>query len=225
MTSKPASGSTMRSVLIILFAALLVQLIGRYHAGELILGGSFYLSWVVLRIAVPVAVLLALKIPLSRIGLGMPKIDRTTGKIIILVVIVLLGAFGLIYFFDSYFGYYTGAFQAGDRAGRFASFGLFTASTLTGWEFLHRGFILMGVLYILSEREGLGVPVSSTAALGIVWVFEVVFHFLKPELEAFGMLIGSPFLSWLALRTRSIWVPFLIHLFVELLFIASLIMR
>jgi len=225
MTLKPVQTSAMRPVLVIVFTALLVQLLGRYHAEGLVIGSSFYLSWVLLRIAVPVSVLMALGVPLSRIGLGVPKIDRKTGRIIILVVALLFVAFILIYFFENYFNYYSGSFQAETRLGRLTSFLIFTASTLTGWEFLHRGFLLMGVSYILSERERLSVPVSSSMALGLVWVFEVVFHFIKPELEAVGLLVGSPFLSWLALRTRSIWVPFFLHLLVELLFIMSLIMR
>ena len=102
---------------------------------------------------------------------------------------------------------------------------LFTGSTLTGWEFLHRGFLLMGLVYILTERERLSAPTASITAIALVWAFEVLFHFIKPELEALGMLVGSPVLSWLALRTRSIWIPFLIHLLVELLFVASLVLR
>src|SRR5271157_149788 len=151
MTLKPVQTSAMRSVLIIVFTALLVQLIGRYHAEGLVMGGSFYLSWLLLRIVIPVSVLMALGIPLSRIGLAVPKIDRKTGRIIILVVALLFVAFILIYFFENYFNYYSGSFQAETRLGRLTSFLIFTASTLTGWEFLHRGFLLMGVSYILSE--------------------------------------------------------------------------
>jgi membrane protease YdiL (CAAX protease family) len=212
-------------IFVIVFTALLVQLVGHYHAGALVIGRNFYLSWLLLRIALPVLALIAMRIPLSRIGLGRPKIDRRTGGIIILIVVLLFVVFAWIYFFESYFNSYSASFQGEGRLDRFISFMLFTGSTLTGWEFLHRGFLLMGVLYILTERERLSAPTASFIALALVWAFEVLFHFIKPELEALGMLVGSPVLSWLALRTRSIWVPFLIHLLVELLFIASLLMR
>jgi membrane protease YdiL (CAAX protease family) len=78
---------------------------------------------------------------------------------------------------------------------------------------------------VFVERDGIRPETASMMAIAAVWIFEVVFHFIKPELEALGLLIGSPLLSWLALRLRSIWVSFLIHFLVELLFISALIMQ
>ena len=59
-------------------------------------------------------------------------------------------------------------------------------------------------------------------ALLFVWAFEVLFHFVKPQTEAFGMLVGSPFLSYVTLKTGSIWPAFLLHLGVEAVFIISI---
>jgi len=210
---------------VVIATALVVQLIGRYHAGALMIGQSFYLSWILLRIVLPVIVLLILGIPLTHIGIGMPSIDRKTGIAIILIVILLPVVFLWIYFVKGYFNFYSGSFRSGSGAGRFLQFMIFTSSTLTGWEFLHRGFLLFGIIYLLTEREGLPAAAASLTAVCLVWAFEVLFHFIKPELEAAGMLIGSPVLSWLALRTRSIWIPLLIHFIVEVLFILSLILR
>ena len=212
---------------IIVCTAIMAQLIGTYHAQSLVVGNYFYLLWVIVRIAVPVAVLLALKVPLSRIGLGLPRFDRLTRNLVIAAAVILVAVFAGIYFMKGYFTFYSAAFAGpGDGSlGRFANFMIFTASTLTGWEFLHRGFLLMGLFYVMSERESIPVETAARIAVAVAWAFEVVFHFIKPELEATGLLIGSPLLSWLALRTGSIWVPFLLHFMVELLFITTLILQ
>ena len=219
--------SIISPVTIIVFTAIMAQLIGTYHARSLIVGNYFYLLWVIVRIVLPLGVLLALKVPLSRIGLGMPRFDPLTRKLVIGAAIILVAAFGGIYFFKGYFTFYSSAFaEPGDgTAGRFVNFMIFTSSTLTGWEFLHRGFLLMGIYYILTERDGIPADVAARIAIAVAWAFEVVFHFIKPELEAVGLLVGSPLLSWLALRMGSIWVPFLLHFLVELLFIATLILQ
>jgi membrane protease YdiL (CAAX protease family) len=226
MTGKRRSPAA-PAFMVIIFTALMAQLIGTYFARALMVGDYFYLSWFLLRIPLPLAVLLLLKIPLSEIGLGLPRVDRRMARVLIAGAVLLAAAFAGIYFMSGYFSYYSGSFAGpdGGRAGRFANFMIFTASTLTGWEFLHRGFLLMGLRYALAGRERLPEKSAVLVAVAVVWVFEVVFHFIKPPLEALGLLIGSPLLSWLALRTRSIWLPFLFHLAVEILFILSLIIR
>lgn len=215
------------SFMIIIFTALAVQFIGTYYARALVVGDYFYLSWFLLRIPLPLAVLLALKVPLSEAGLGLPRIDRRMARILAAGVVLLLAAFAGIYFMSGYFSFYSSSFRGPgeDGAARFANFMIFTASTLTGWEFLHRAFLLMGLRFVLAGREGMPERNAALMAVAIVWVFEVVFHFIKPPVEALGLLVGSPLLSWLALRTRSIWIPFLVHLLVEILFILSLILR
>jgi membrane protease YdiL (CAAX protease family) len=215
------------SFMVIIVTALMIQFLGSYHAGSFIIGTYFYALWVLLRIAIPVGILLILKVPLSQIGLGLPRFDRKTKTIVIIAVLILLIAFIGIYFLRGYFSFYSTAFaeQGDGGVARFANFMIFTGSTLTGWEFLHRGFLLMGISYVLTERDNVRAETAVKIAVAVVWIFEVVFHFIKPELEALGLLVGSPMLSWLALRTRSIWVPFLIHFLVELLFIIALIMQ
>jgi membrane protease YdiL (CAAX protease family) len=215
------------SFIIIIFTALAVQFIGTYFARALVVGDYFYLSWFLLRIPLPLAVLLVLKVPLSEAGLGLPHIDRRMAYILAAGVMLLLAAFAGIYFMSGYFGFYSSSFRGPgeDGTARFANFMIFTASTLTGWEFLHRAFLLMGLRFVFAGREGIPERTATLIAVAVVWVFEVVFHFIKPPVEALGLLVGSPLLSWLALRTRSIWIPFLVHLLVEILFILSLILR
>jgi membrane protease YdiL (CAAX protease family) len=213
--------------MVIVATALMVQLIGTYFARALVVGDFFYLSWFLLRIPLPLVVLLLVRVPLSEIGLGLPRIDRRMGRVLTAGAVLLVAAFAGIYFMSGYFSFYSGSFAGPDdgRAARFANFMIFTASTLTGWEFLHRGFLLMGLRYVFAVREKMPEKNAALVAVAIVWVFEVVFHFIKPPVEALGLLVGSPLLSWLALRTRSIWLAFLFHLSVEILFILSLIMR
>lgn len=213
--------------IVIVFTALMAQLIGSYYARALMVGEYFYLSWLLLRILLPLAVLMLLRIPLSEIGLGLPRVDSRAARVVIAGAALLVAAFAGIYFMSGYFSFYDGSFAGADggRTGRFANFMIFTASTLPGWEFLHRGFLLMGLRYALAGRDAVPEKTAALIAVAIVWVFEVVFHFTKPPLEALGLLVGSPLLSWLALRTRSIWLPFLFHLAVEILFILSLILR
>lgn len=210
---------------IIIFTALFAQLLGHYHGDGLIIGSNFFLSWVLLRIVIPVAVLLALRVPFSRLGLGLPQVDRKMARLLIGGIIAVMAVFSGIYFLQGYFNTYGSTFGAASRLERFANFMVFTSSTLTGWEFIHRCFLLMGLQYVLTERDRVDPAVAARVAIVIVWIFEVVFHFIKPEVEALGLLVGSPLLSWLAIRTKSIWLAFLMHLLVEILFILALIMR
>jgi membrane protease YdiL (CAAX protease family) len=218
---------TVPSFMVIIVTAIIVQFIGSYFARALVVGDYFYLSWFLLRIPLPLLLLVALKVPLSEIGLGLPRIDRGMARALIAGAVLLVAAFACIYFMSGYFSFYSTSFRTpgGGGASRFANFMIFTSSTLTGWEFLHRAFLLMGLRYALMVQERVQERTAILIAVSVVWVFEVVFHFIKPPVEALGLLVGSPLLSWLALRTRSIWVPFLAHLLVEILFIMSLILR
>jgi len=80
----------------------------------------------------------------------------------------------------------------------------------------------MGIVYVTTKKEGLSRKSAEKIAISFVWIFEVVFHFIKPEMEALGMLAGSPLLSYIALRTNSIWIAFFLHLCVEFIFIFSI---
>lgn len=214
--------------MVIIVTAMAVQLIGRYFAAnQLVIGGYFYVLWVILRIVVPLMVIYGLGIPFKQLGLGLPQIDPYFKKILVGMAVLLCVIFAGIYFYQGYFSSYAGSFHGGgqEKLQRFINFMVFTSSTLTGWEFLHRGFLLMGLSYVLSEREKIDPRRAVVIAVAVAWVFEVVFHFIKPMLEPIGLLVGSPILSYIALRTRSIWIAFLGHLMVEVLFIASLIFR
>ena len=52
----------------------------------------------------------------------------------------------------------------------------------------------------------------------IVCIFEVLFHIKKPIYEAIGMIVASPLLSYLTIKTRSLWPALTFHLLIELMF-------
>lgn len=216
-------------VIALIFTALCAQLVGRYFAHSVLAAGNFYTLWIILRIVIPVIVLAVLRVPLSSLNLGFPRVDRKFGLVMLVLVAILLAAFLLMYLFaQGYFGSYAGHFSSyrDSRLDRFLNFMVFTSSTFPAYEFLHRCFLLMGLQYLLTERDKIDPAIAATIAIAVVWIFEVVFHLTKEHyLESVGMLIGSPILSYLAIRTRSVWTAFFSHLFVEFLFIASLIMR
>src|SRR3990172_8750609 len=116
------------SFMVIIFTALMVQLLGSYHAGSYIVGNYFYALWILLRIAVQVGMLLLLKVPLSQIGLGLPRFDRRTKNIVFFTVAILLSAFIGIFFLRGYFNFYSTAFAEGGSGAlaRFVNFMIFT---------------------------------------------------------------------------------------------------
>jgi len=211
--------------LIVIFSALCIQAVGHYYAHSFRIGRYFYVSWVFLRILIPCLMIPVLGIPFREIGIRMPMVDPRIKKILIYGILGLLGIFIVIQLSQSYQQSYSHSFHSGDRnsISRLVNFLIFTASTLTGWEFLHRGFLLRGIVYSFKRDGSVDEDTGNIIAIAVVAIFEVMFHFTKPGLEVAGMLVGSPILSYIALRTGSIWIPLLLHFIVEMLFILSLI--
>ena len=73
-----------------------------------------------------------------------------------------------------------------------------------GYEFFFRGYMLFG----LKERFG------STYAILFQVIPSCLLHFNKPEAEFAGSIILGIVLGYLALRTRSILYPFIIHSYI-----------
>ncbi len=72
----------------------------------------------------------------------------------------------------------------------------------TAWEFFFRGFILFG----LKDKVG------AMNAILIQTISSCLVHIGKPNGEIIGSIIFGIIMGVLALRTRSIWYPFLIHI-------------
>ncbi|TAL67683.1 MAG: CPBP family intramembrane metalloprotease [Bacteroidetes bacterium] len=70
------------------------------------------------------------------------------------------------------------------------------------WEFFFRGFLLFG----LKDRFG------ALNAILIQTISSCLVHIGKPDGEIIGSIIFGILMGVLALRTRSFWYPFLIHI-------------
>jgi len=178
--------------------------------------GDIFYATAIARTLVPAALLIGvLRVPFRQLGFGWPRIPRREllplAGLMILGTVVALGFLQLESYQDAYAGV-----RFGDAGARFRRWALFTLSATVPWELWHRGFLLHGARELCS-REGIPTPQATWLAILFTQCFEVLFHFSKPLVEALGFLIGSPVLSLLAFRYRSLWVPALIHLWLELL--------
>ncbi|MFB0526930.1 MAG: lysostaphin resistance A-like protein [bacterium] len=73
-----------------------------------------------------------------------------------------------------------------------------------GWEFFFRGYMLFGL------REKFG----DTYAILLQVIPSALLHFNKPEPEFLGSIVLGIVLGYLALRTRSILYPLIIHSYI-----------
>lgn len=70
-----------------------------------------------------------------------------------------------------------------------------------GWEFLFRGFMLFG----LEERYG------AVLAILVQMIPSAIVHIGKPASESFAAIAAGLVFGYVAVRTRSILYPFLLH--------------
>lgn len=75
-----------------------------------------------------------------------------------------------------------------------------------GWEFLFRGFMLFG----LEKRFG------ALSAILIQTIPSAIVHIGKPASESFGAIFAGLVFGYLAIRTRSILYPLILHAIVGL---------
>jgi uncharacterized protein len=80
---------------------------------------------------------------------------------------------------------------------------------LSASEFIYRGFLLFG----LKEKFGEG-------AILLQMIPFVMTHFGKPEIETISTIITGILFGWIALRGKSFWPAFFIHLFINVYFVA-----
>jgi hypothetical protein len=183
---------------------------------------SFYYATAVARVALPwLCVWLLLGPSLRELGLAQPRVGAREllwlGAALAVGTAMALLVLGSASYQDAYRGSRQAAFWPA-----FVRFGMFTLSATVPWELLHRGFLLHG-LHAILLRSGAPAPRATTLAILVTTCFETLFHLVKPPHEAIGMLIGSPLLSWIALRHQSLWIPALAHLWIEALFFAMIL--
>lgn len=207
-----------QSLAILIGTALCVQAFVAYwgqRAPELS-WGSFFYATALARTLVPLACTLGvLKLSWSRLGFGRPHVPRSDVWPLLAAIALGTGTAVLLLGMDSYQAAY-GGLRSGEPSERLLRWALFVTSTTLPWEILHRGFLLHGTRE-LCLRGGIRSQDAAWIAVLFTMSFEVIFHFTKPPLEALGLVIGSPLLSYLAFRYRSIWISTLGHLGAELL--------
>lgn len=212
--------------MIIGFSALLAQGLAHYLP-KLYWHQFFDVGTFFLRIVPPLLVILFLfSGRFLEFGWCKPKMDRWIWIFFISFLILMPIISSYVALSPSYLAYYSNSFGNTEFSGiqRLIDFTLFTLSTFTGWFFLHRSFLLFGMQRLL-VKEKLEPKLSATISILIVCIFEVMFHFNKPPAEALGLLVASPVFSWLALRTKSILLPVICHLYIEILFIGYVLMK
>ncbi len=219
--SETASKINPRPFFLLVATLLLFQLLGSYFAGQILRFDSFMGLWVLLRLVLPFGLVLLLGIPLSKLYFGKPRFDKQSLWIVSLAGLALAGLFVYLNWFgEDYLAYYRHgqSLEQLQAMGRFQSFMIFTASTLVGWEILHRSFLLGGIQYSL--HRFMQVPERSAMFIAImtVAVFEAMFHIKKPIYESIPMVFASLLLSWLTIKTRSVWPALTIHLGIEVIF-------
>jgi len=94
-------------------------------------------------------------------------------------------------------------YAGGGSNGQLTSFVVYEAGYAVyfiGWEFFHRGFLTIGLE-----------PVLGWYAVLVVAIPFGILHVGKPMPEAYGAIVASLVLGWLAIRTRSSWYGFALH--------------
>ena len=200
----------------IIISSLIIQFLCRYYSQYFSLNNSFQLLIFILRFCVPFLIItFYLKISWKDLGISIPQMSYKGWLYLAGVFIAIPVCLYAVELNNSYQSYYK-HLQSGRAYIRFA---IFTISTLPAWEFLHRSYLLFGIKYILDNKDSSQQHSSAAISLLVVMVFETLYHFIKPDMEACAMMIASPVFSLIALRTRSILIPLLIHLYIELWFI------
>lgn len=213
-------GALSSPVSILVLSVLGIQLFVKYWGQvepDLRVGG-FYVATALARTVVPfLIVVIGLRVPWKQLGFGLPQIPRREIVYLLALFVVGTGALWLFLGVDQSYRQSYSSVRMGTFEEKLARWLAFTLSTSIPWEILHRGFLLHG-LRALCRREGLSDTLAMRFAILFTLCFEMLYHFIKstPQ-EALGFWIGSPVLSALAFRYKSLWIPLLIHTWIETL--------
>jgi len=183
---------------IIIVSAILFLLLDWYHPLEQEWLGTFIYCAVC-----PTAVILFIlrKNPLDfGLRLGIPRIwGLHVGVICVIVAIVLFASS----FNSSLQSYY--------REQNFDLLNYFWTSciSLFAWEFIYRGYLLFGLKNKLKE-----------GAILLQMIPFALMHLGKPELETISTVFTGIIFGYVAYRGKSFWPAFIIHLFINIFFVA-----
>lgn len=210
-----------KALFTLILSALLLQLIGHYFASKYLVFGSFYTLWPILRVVIPIIILMLLAIPLRTLSFQLPRFDKHSLVVIIVAVFGLCCmAFYLANFADAYLAYYRKGvtLEYFQLTQRFERFMVFTVSTVIAWEIFHRGFLLGGLRFVLVQKMAIEQRSADVIAMLFLSVFEALFHIKKPMVESIPLMFASLILSWLTIRTGSLWPALIIHFMIEVIF-------
>ena len=191
-----------RNEAVVLSAASLFLTLYKYR-----LIGERWLTELVYFALLPLAVILLLRKNVLDFGLRAGEVRKWWGY----VAITCLLAAPVLYIasrspaFRSYYN-----IQQFDLANYF----LVSLISLAATEFFYRGFLLFG----LKDRFGEG-------SILVQMIPFVMVHFGKPEVETLSTIVTGVYFGWVAYRTKSYWPAFLIHLFINIFFVAVINFR
>lgn len=89
------------------------------------------------------------------------------------------------------------------------NYSLANCAYLFGVEYLFRGFLIFGLKQKLKEWS-----------IIIQMLPFVLFHFGKPELETISTVITGVYFGYVVYRGNSFWPAYLIHIFINIFFVA-----
>lgn len=166
----------------------------------------YWASWRIFGFAVIPLLVVAVYPRLRRDGLGLSFASFFKHAVVywILFGIVLVAVFVVSFFeeFNSYYPFYRNAHRSVFEFALWESFYVVQFLTL---EFFFRGFMIAPL------RKTLG-----TSAIFAMMIPYVMIHVGKPVLECLGAIIAGLVLGTLAMRTRSIWGGFFLHVGIAL---------
>jgi membrane protease YdiL (CAAX protease family) len=186
-----------REIIVVVFATLFITLdkyhqIGSEWVSTLLYYGVFTLL---------VIIIVLRKNPLD-FGLrwGSPKVWGFYVIVICLIAAVIL-----------YFSSYNTSLQDYYRNKEFSFTTYFLTSFVSLWalEFIYRGFLLFGLKEKFKE-----------ASILLQMVPFALLHLGKPELETLSTIITGLLFGFVAYRGKSFWPAFIIHLFINIFFVA-----
>jgi len=202
----------------LVMGSLFLEFIANYFASYFLVWNSFRTVIFLVFLNVPALVMIFFKMKASEMGIRWPNFKRADIVCLMIVLVCISAIIAVIRYNTNYQASYTDFRNSGTIGERFVDFWIFTSSTLPPWEFFHRSFLLFGVFYILHKQARIDENLSKAIAILFVCAFEVLAHFVKPLYEPLGLLFGSPIFSFIALRTKSIIIPLIMHLYIEIMF-------
>jgi hypothetical protein len=238
--NKPFNKIAAGNLAIIIGTGLIVQFITVYFGWEYLVYNGFCGLIFLIRTIVPIGIGSLIGLSFCEMGVALPGGGKNLAACFIFLMLLIVPFVFWCFSFESMRSFYYSNFSSfkGDKAGFARYFAFFTISTNLPWEFLHRGFLLFGLektlrsfepqFYIEKQNEnqpGAIKPIDNSGFLAMMFVlvFETVYHFSKPAMEALGMSAASILLSVIALKSRSIFYPMLLHACIEIFFGASII--